>query len=117
MVAVTETSAAAQALGGTPPERLQQPVPQHSAEANRASEPVVPVATDVAKTEPVPTPSPIGFTVHFDGDSQRVILEAREPVTGYIIVQIPPKYVVKQFSTTVRAHVEPTRGQGFNDAV
>ena len=117
MVAVTETSAAAQGLGGTAPERLQQPVARHPAQPSTASEPLAPASTDVAKAEPAPTPSPIGFTVHFDGDSQRLILEAREPASGYVIVQIPPKYVVKQFSATVRAHVEPTRGRGLNDTV
>lgn len=115
MVAVTETSAAAQALGGAPPERLQQPVPRPSSPA--ANEQVTPASTDGAKAEPAPTPSPIGFTLHFDGDSQRLILEAREPASGYVIVQIPPKYVVRQFSATVRSNLEPSRGKGLNDAV
>ena len=61
--------------------------------------------------------APIGFTLRFDGDSQRLILEAREPVSGYLIVQIPPTYVVKQFSATVRANLEPSRCKGLNDAV
>jgi len=117
MVAVTETSAATQALGGGPPERLQQAVARHSGRADTASEPVAPASTDVAKVEPIPAPSPIGFKLHFDGDSQRLILEAREPASGFVIVQIPPKYVVKQFSTTVRANLEPSRGKGLNDAV
>jgi hypothetical protein len=112
MVAVTETSAATQALGGAPPERLQQAGARHSAEVSAA-----PARTDVAKAEPIPAPSPIGFTLHFDDDSQRLILEAREPASGYLIVQIPPKYVVKQFSATVRANLEPSRGKALNDAV
>jgi len=115
MVAVTETSAATQALGGTPPERLQQPVPRP--QPAPANAPVTSASTDSAKAEPAPTPSPIGFTLRFDGDSQRLILEAREPASGFVIVQIPPKYVVKQFSTTVRANLEPSRGKGLNDAV
>ncbi len=117
MVAVTETSAAARALGGAPPERLPQLVPQPSAQASKVSEPVALAGTDRAKTEPAPAPSPIGLTVHFDGDSQRLILEAREPVSGYLIVQIPPKYVVKQFSATVRTNLEPTRGRDVDAAV
>ena len=117
MVAVTETSAAKHALGSAPPDRLQQVGARHAAEVSTASEPVAPASTDVAKAEPIPTPSAIGFTVHFDGDSQRLILEAREPASGYVIVQIPPKYVVKQFSATVRSNLEPSRGQGVDDAV
>lgn len=116
-MAVTETSTATHALGGSAPERLQQPLPRPSTQASPASEPVPAVRTDEARAEPTPAPSPIGFTLHYDGDLQRIILEAREPDSGYVIVQIPPKYVVKQFSATVRAHVEPTRGQGINDAV
>ena len=115
-MAVTETSAAAGALGGSASERLQQPLPRPSAQVSPASDAVV-ARAEVTKAEPTPTPSPIGFTLHFDGDSQRLILEAREPASGYLIVQIPPKYVVKQFSATVRAQVEPRRGQGINDAV
>ena len=116
MVAVTETSASAQALGGKTPARLPQPVPQPSAQVSTVSEPVAPVGPDRAKAEPPPAPSPIGFTLHFDGDSQRLILEAREPVSGYVIVQIPPKYVVKQFSATIRTNLAP-RGQGVDAAV
>ncbi|HEV2549857.1 MAG TPA: hypothetical protein VGU20_21275 [Stellaceae bacterium] len=81
------------------------------------NEPVAPASTEGAKAEPTPAASPIGFTLHFDGDSQRLILEAREPASGYLIVQIPPKYVVKQFSATVRSNLEPSRGKGLNDAV
>jgi hypothetical protein len=117
MVAVTETSAAAQALGAKTPERLPQPVARPSAQASTVSEPVTPVGTDRAKAESAPAPSSIGFTLHFDGDSQRLILEAREPVSGYVIVQIPPKYVVKQFSATVRTNLAPPRGRGVDAAV
>jgi hypothetical protein len=117
MVAVTETSAATQAAGGAPRERPQQAVPRPSSQAAPANEPVTLASTDGAKAEPAPTLSPIGFTLHFDGDSQRLILEAREPASGYLIVQIPPKYVVKQFSATVRSNLEPSRGKGLNDAV
>jgi hypothetical protein len=116
-MAVTETSAAARVSGASVPERSQQPAPRPTAEASPAREPVTLASTDSAKTDLAPAPSPIGFTVHFDGDSQRLILEAREPVSGYVIVQIPPKYVVKQFSATVRSNLEPSRGKGLNDAV
>jgi hypothetical protein len=116
MVAVTETSAAAQALGSAP-DRPQQPLSRHAAQGTTASEPVVTAGKDVAKAEVTAAASPIGFTVHFDGASQRLILEAREPASGYLIVQLPPKYVVKQFSATVRSNIVSKRGQGLNDAI
>jgi hypothetical protein len=117
MVAVTETSAAAQAQGSAAPDRAQQSIPRHPAQAGPTNEPVVSARTDAAKTEATTAPSPIGFTLHFDGDSQRLILEAREPASGYLIVQIPPKYVVKQFSATVRSNIVAKRGQGLDHAI
>jgi len=34
-----------------------------------------------------------------------------------VIVQIPPKYVLKQFSAQDRAQFEGSRGNGVNDAI
>jgi hypothetical protein len=117
MVAVTETSAAAQALAATGPERPQHPVQRPSTASSPANGAVTPATTEAARAEATPAPSPIGFTLHYDNDLQRLILEARDPVSGYVIVQIPPKYVVKQFSATVRATLDATRGTGVNAAV
>jgi hypothetical protein len=114
MVAVTETSAATQALGSTGPERLQ-PTPPSLTPAKPTGD--AGGGTEAAKAETRPAPSPIGFTLHYDSDLQRLILEARDPVSGYVIVQIPPKYVLKQFSAQDRAQFEGSRGNGVNDAI
>jgi hypothetical protein len=62
----------------------------------------------------VPTPSvspssAIGFSTSYDPSTGRIILEAREPRSGFIIYQMPPKYVIKQFAASVGA-IEPARG-------
>ena len=118
MVAVTETSVVTQALGNSGPERLQQPISQPTAAAKPTSDGATSgVGAEVATAETTPTPSPIGFTLRYDNDLQRLILEARDPVSGYVIVQIPPKYVLRQFSATGRAHLAAERGTGVNDAI
>ena len=116
MVAVTETSAAPQASGGANPERLQQSASRPSTAVSGTGD-AVQATLNAAKPEPTPPATPIGFTLHYDNDLQRLILEARDPVSGYVITQIPPKYVLKQFSATVRAQLEPPRGTGVNAAV
>jgi hypothetical protein len=118
MVAATEISAVIQALGNSGPERLQQPIPQPTAAAKPTSDGATSgVGAEVGTAETTPTPSPIGFTLRYDNDLQRLILEARDPVSGYVIVQIPPKYVLKQFSASDRAHLEAARGTGVDHAI
>jgi hypothetical protein len=56
--------------------------------------------------------APLGFALHFDSDTQRMILEARDPVTGYVIYQMPAKYVIKQLSTS--AQPATPRGTAIN---
>jgi len=112
MVAVTEISVATQALGNAGAERL----PQTTSHVATAAKPASDGAAANVEATPAPA-SPIGFTLHYDNDLQRLILEARDPVSGYVIVQIPPKYVLKQFSATDRAHLEAARGTGVNDAI
>jgi hypothetical protein len=119
MVAVTETSAATQALANAAPERLPQSLPQASTPAKPTRDAPLGGGSEATKAEAAPAApaSPIGFTLHYDSDLQRLILEARDPVSGYVIVQIPPKYVLKQFSATDRAHLGAPRGTGVNDAI
>jgi hypothetical protein len=70
----------------------------------------------VPKGPALPTPQPIGFALHYDADMQRLILEVREPVTGYVIYQMPPKYVVRQFSASSTAAAS-SRGARVDSAV
>jgi hypothetical protein len=71
---------------------------------------------DVPKASALPTSQAIGFALHYDADMQRLILEVREPVTGYVIYQMPPKYVVKQFSASGSA-AAPSRGARVDSAI
>ena len=93
-------------------ERQQQqaaPPPSDSAPAA----PVPEAAPRVAET----APSSFGFALHYDQGMQRMILEARDPVTGFVIFQMPTKYVTKQFSAGAGALVERARGGKVDSAV
>ena len=71
-----------------------------------------------AQDEPVssaPTTTAIGFSLSYDPTTGRMFLEAREPVSGFVIYQMPPKYVIKQFNATVNA-IEPARGAQVDGA-
>jgi hypothetical protein len=78
------------------------------------AQPVSTAAPEVP-TPPPPTPTAIGFSLDFDPSTGRMFLEAREPVSGFIIYQMPPKYVIKQFTATVGS-IEPARGAQVNSA-
>ena len=88
--------------------------------APRAPAPVTQPVPAAAAAAPAPTPDsgakpaagPPGFALHFDSDTQRMILEARDPVTGYVIYQMPAKYVIKQLSTS--AQPATPRGTAIN---
>jgi hypothetical protein len=70
----------------------------------------------VADVLKVSAPSPsgaLGFMLHFDADMQRLILEVREPTDGFVIFQMPAKYVIKQFNGGAVA----SRGARVNSAV
>ena len=108
-MAVTETSP-------TPP-IVPTPAPES---APRAPAPAVTPPPTAAAPPPAATPDsaakmvtgPLGFALHFDSDTQRMILEAREPITGYVIYQMPAKYVIKQLSTS--AQPAAPRGTAIN---
>ena len=99
--------------------------------------PVVrPPSTDRQAPEPTPSPatpagapaaaasgapaaaaaSAVGFTLTFDPDTQRMILEARDAATGFVIDQMPPRYVVKQFSAQSGVKATPSRGTRIDNA-
>ena len=91
----------------TPPQPGPTPALEHSHAPAQAAE----VPAPAPKTQPS-----IGFTLHYDNDTRRLILEAREPVTGFLIYQMPPKYVVRQFTASVGG-IEPARGATVDSAV
>ena len=77
-----------------------------------AAAPVVPLAKG-----PDTAPPPFGFTLHYDDDLHRLILESRDPVTGFVIYQMPPKYIVKQFTATVSPGIAENRGASLDKAI
>ena len=105
-MAVTETSPTLPIVPTPAPESAPR-TPVAPAPAAAAAAPVA--ATDSAPKSAAP---PFGFALHFDSDTQRMILEARDPVTGYVIYQMPAKYVIKQLSTS--AQPAAPRGTAIN---
>ena len=92
----------------------------------RATPPAAPTTTkDDAPPQAVienapkapPRPAPFALTQHYDQDTRRLILEARDPVSGFVIYQMPPKYVIKQFSASVSTGFAPARGARVDSAV
>ena len=104
----------------TPLPATPAPANGHQAHTAPTSSTAAPAgATAPAKAE-TPTPPAvsggIGFKLRYDQDTQRLILEARDPVSGFVIYQIPPQYVIKQFSANIGS-VEPARGAQVDSAV
>jgi hypothetical protein len=69
-----------------------------------------------APVQQVSAASGVGFTLNFDPDTQRMILEARDPSTGFVINSMPPKYVIKQFSSQGGGSSAAPRGTRLDDA-
>lgn len=98
-------------LNGPPPREAattEAPLPPSQGSDQQASQ-----STAAAKAPP--TAPAVGFTLAFDPDTQRLILEARDPNSGIVIYQIPPKSAIKQLSTSASA--APQRGATVDSAV
>jgi len=112
LATITSVGAQLATLNGPPPR-----------EAANAETPAVPsggssqqAAPSVAEAPPAPAPTgAVGFTLAFDADTQRLILEARDPVSGVVIYQIPPKSALKQLSSAASA--APARGVAVDSTV
>jgi hypothetical protein len=76
-----------------------------------------PFSAETATSTPSPRSAPFGFTYTYDQSLHRMELEARDPVSGFIVYQMPPKYVIKQFSASVDAAIAPARGASVDNAV
>ena len=77
--------------------------------------PAVPQAAPAAAPA-APLPLSIGFALSYDAATQRLVLEAREPGSGFLISQVPPGYVVKQFTASIGG-IAPLRGAALDSAV
>lgn len=109
----TTTSVGAQlaTLNGPPPREsanAETPPPASQANSQQASQ-----SSAVAKASP--SAPAVGFTLAFDPDTQRLILEARDPNSGIVIYQIPPKSAIKQLSSS--ANAASPRGATVDSAV
>ena len=81
------------------------PAPEPAPRVPAASDTGAPAAASKAAAPPAPSApvagsSPSGFALHFDPDTQRMILESADPVTGFVIYRMPPKYAIKQLSAS-----------------
>lgn len=88
--------------------------PRDATEPVQATTPA-PVAVVPAVAPAAPSPPAIGFSLSYDAATQRLVLEALEPGSGFVISQVPPGYVVKQFSATVSG-IAPARGATVDSA-
>jgi hypothetical protein len=89
----------------------------HDAVAAPPPDPASAQVPDAAKAPASPASPAIGFTLHFDADMQRLILEVREPADGFVIFQTPAKYAIKQFSAGGGSTAPSPRGARVNSAV
>jgi hypothetical protein len=116
-VAVTDTPSALPVTptpvgGGRPSAASEAASPAAPA---RAREPAAAPAPAPAASSPPPVPQPIGLTLSYDDATHRLVLQAREPGSGFVIAQIPPSYVVKQFTTSLGG-IAPARGGTVDSA-
>lgn len=99
-------------------ERQPPSAPSPAPSTEQAPAPIAPAAPPLtaAPVTPAAASGAIGFTLTFDPATERMILEAREAATGFVIDQMPPKYIVKQFSAQTSVNVAPGRGARLNKA-
>ena len=70
-----------------------------------------------APKSPEPAPTAFGFALRYDRGMQRMLLEARDPLTGFVIFQMPAKYVIKQFADSAAPARDRVRGATVDSAV
>lgn len=91
-----------------------RPAPAMTAGVGQAPARAAARAAPAAAPAP-PSLQPIGLTLSYDGATHRLVLEAREPGSGFLIAQIPPSYVVKQFTASIGG-IAPARGDAVDSA-
>jgi hypothetical protein len=86
-------------------------------------------ASTAAARDAAPTPGPqktasataaaaagIPYQLHFDAETQRYILEARDPHTGAIVATLPPQSVLQQIQLTAEASGDSPLGQSVDQS-
>jgi hypothetical protein len=124
-MALTQTTLLSMGAGtpipsvGTDRQTAAAPVPSPNTQLAPEAAAAAASARNAAQPPPaqqVSASSGVGFTLRFDPDTQRMILEARDAATGFVIDQMPPKYVVKQFSAQVSQRAGSARGTRIDNA-
>ncbi len=105
-MAITEAPSSSPAVPAVasdlPPRRAMPPAAPATAKDDTPRQAATAEAAKVAQ------PKPAAFAL---------TLEARDPVSGFVIYQMPPKYVIKQFSASISTSVAPARGARVDNAV
>jgi len=70
-----------------------------------------------AVSAPAARGATFGLTYSYDEGAHHFVLQARDPLSGFVVFQWPPNYVVKQFSASASATSPPSRGASVDDAV
>jgi hypothetical protein len=90
-------------LGVAAPTDSAAPV-EHAA----AVPPVTPTPSEGAAAE---DKEPGGFSIRFDADMHRLVLQLRDPRTGLVTFQMPPKEAARQMVATANATAADPRGR------
>jgi hypothetical protein len=107
-VAVTETSPTLPFSPAPDPAPRKSAVPPEDSAVGMTP----PSVAVTPSSTPAPVLAPFGLTQHFDNDTHRLILEARDSISGYVIYQMPAKYVIKQL--TASSSLVAPRGASVN---
>jgi len=99
---------------GTPtvPIGNQTPTPAAAPSVN-SPPPDAPAATGASAPSGAPASgsAPYGFQLQIDPETQRLIIEVRDPVTGFVIFQAPPKTAFSAVSGSTSGN---SRGQSVD---
>ena len=110
-MSVNGISAVGQVVANSAADRAAHPIQGQRGPASGAA-----VPAETAPKLEVSAPPAFGLVLYYDPDMQRLILEARDRLSGFVILQVPQKYVMEQFAT-LGASVERMRGKGVDSAV
>jgi hypothetical protein len=83
-------------------------------ERTTAIPPVTPAPSGGAAAE---EKEPGGFSIRFDSDMHRLVLQLRDPLTGMVTFQMPPKQAAQQMAATASATATDPRGRTVDGSV